>query len=449
MANALAIAAVTATLKDLLNDGVINGDLDALGQVDVSAQPPDQLITDTPKNGLNIYPWKVTHNTAYSNQDLPAYSSKGTRLKNARLALDIHYILTATGTKDLNAPILMGFGMQQMHETPILTSKALRRTLTSPTGTVSPGILPAALIMLQGADLAEQIESVRITPAKNENDELSKIWPAFNASLRLSALYQVSLVLIQAKRNKSPSLPVKSVSLNVQPLLRPTIEKIEFQTGDRDQIGQSGSIPMSSRLLITGSGLASGSVRVKIKDKIFIPNDIEGDPNSDLVSATAISLRLPTPTSSPNPPRIGLEAGLSLVLVEHLFAPERSLEVSNPAAAIILPEIKTITHTGTVTTQNGVQIFKGQIQIELTHELGKRQDAKLHLNPIAGSASGDSFTLEALPRTAANAPLIFPAEGVPSTTYLRRLEIDGARTLLTPLTGGPYTGPPLLLNANP
>ena len=45
MSNALAIAAVTAALKDLVGNGLLGLDLSSIGSVTVSALPPDRIAT--------------------------------------------------------------------------------------------------------------------------------------------------------------------------------------------------------------------------------------------------------------------------------------------------------------------------------------------------------------------------------------------------------------------
>ena len=74
MANALALASVTAVLKDLLNDGLAQGNIDAIGQFAVTALPLDQVAgdEDDPVNRLNIYMWHATRNPGWANMRLPA-----------------------------------------------------------------------------------------------------------------------------------------------------------------------------------------------------------------------------------------------------------------------------------------------------------------------------------------------------------------------------------------
>src|SRR5215218_9214820 len=98
MSTALAIASVTAILRDLLNNGLIDHNVTAsVGDVLVTALPPDRI--DPADNNftsrLNIYLYKVTDNASLRNEGLPSRDSNGERLTNPPLALDLHYLLTA------------------------------------------------------------------------------------------------------------------------------------------------------------------------------------------------------------------------------------------------------------------------------------------------------------------------------------------------------------------
>jgi hypothetical protein len=127
MSGPLAIAAVTAVLKGLLNDGLLNHDLSAVGSFSVTASPPDRVVTGANEpNRLNLFLYQVTPNPGWRNEGLPSRDGNGGRLTNPPLALDLHYLLTAYGSQDLNAEILLGYAMQLLHETPMLTRAQLR-----------------------------------------------------------------------------------------------------------------------------------------------------------------------------------------------------------------------------------------------------------------------------------------------------------------------------------
>jgi len=419
MANALAIAAVTATLKDILNDGIVNGDLSDIGEIKVSSMPPDTLVGETEKNCINIYPWKITHNSALTSLDLPAYSGSGRKISRGRLCLNIHYILTSTGTTDLNGPIVMGFGMQKMHEYPVLNA-ALRKTLSTPSIGLDPAILPADYKMLVAADLADQIENVRLIPSRTEDEDLTNIWPAFNSALRLSSLYQVSVVMIENEKKPEQALPVRSVALKVNQLLRPRISFIQKQSGDANSIVETSTIGMGNRILITGSGLASDHMKVRIGETQITPEIDPADPAKDRAASTQISLRL-----------IGdLRAGVNLVIVEHIFAPgdenSRTRESSNPDSIIILPDIQSVS----VSPATDAALYTGVISITLTHKVGPKQSVELYMTPAAGSTGLAALSVKANKITSDQTEVTFSLNQVTLGEYLYRLDIDGAQTEL-------------------
>ncbi len=211
MSTALAIAGVTAVLRDLLNDGLINHNISGLlgSSVTVSVQAPDRVVTgSTPEaSQLNLFMYMVTPNLGWRNEGLPGRDGSGrTRLTNPPLALDLHYLLSAYSGADLHAEILLGYAMQLLHETPVLTREAIRTSLIP-----SPSVgnaLPPALRALADSGLAEQVELIKINPATQSSEEMSKFWTATQSHLRPSAAYTASVVLIQAQRPARSALPV-------------------------------------------------------------------------------------------------------------------------------------------------------------------------------------------------------------------------------------------------
>ena len=211
MSNSFAIAAVTAVLKNLLDNGVMDHDLSAaVGGVKVTAFPPDRVLTDggREESQLNLYMYHVTPNQGWRNVGLPSYSSNGERVSNPPLALDLHYLLTAYGKEEFHADALLGYGMQLLHETPILTRAAINKTLKP---SLPDGItLPQGLALASTADLAEQVEQVKICPQTLSSEEMSKLWMMFQTRYRPTAAYQVTVVLIESDKPAKAPLPVLS-----------------------------------------------------------------------------------------------------------------------------------------------------------------------------------------------------------------------------------------------
>jgi hypothetical protein len=213
VSNALAIAGVTAVLRDLLNDGFINHNVSGVlgSTVTVSALPPDRLV---PPNGtestqLNLFLHQVTPNQGWRNDGLPSRDVSGRhRLTNPPLALDLHYLLSARGAEELHAEILLGYAMQLLHESPVLLRSAITTALnpSPPVGTT----LPPALRALADCGLADQVEQIKITPEYLSTEEMSKLWTAVQSHYRPTAAYLATVVLIESSQPARAPLPVLS-----------------------------------------------------------------------------------------------------------------------------------------------------------------------------------------------------------------------------------------------
>ena len=211
MSTALAIAGVTAVLRDRVNDGMVDHDISAVtgSTVNVTTLAPDRVLQtgSTETSQLNIFLYQVSPNSGWSNSALPSRDASGRqRLSNPPLALDLHYLISAYGSEPLHREVLLGYAMQLMHEYPVITREMLRTALDpSP---VNPGDLPPGLLALAESGLADQVEVLKITPSYLNNEELSKLWTATQSHFRPSAAYQVSVVLIEAREPTRSSLPV-------------------------------------------------------------------------------------------------------------------------------------------------------------------------------------------------------------------------------------------------
>ncbi len=432
MSNALALAGVTAVIKDLLNDGLINADID-LGQFSVTSLPLDEL--QPPGNSsqidrLNIYMWNVTRNAAWSNERLPARASDGSRIDSPFLALDLHFVLTATGSAELNAEILLGYGMQLLHETPVLTRDAIRTALGGLNTPVDAQLLPPAQRFLTSSDLADQFEQIRITPAVLDNDKpgqieaLSNIWSAFSTSLRASALYQVSCVLIESQTPVRSSLPVLTLGGRTAQIRAPQILRTRPLPGGAGTLPDPiASIEPGSFVALEGTALASEITRVVLGDRTLPvqPQDI---------SNVRIDVQLPA----------DIQAGLSRIAVEHRFVPEgggadRLWEMSNAAALVVAPVMTGHTVTGAVTSSR----FNGDVTVDLAHPVGADQVAALLFNPVPGG-SERAFSVRCASRTTDGTQVTATIRDVIAANYLIRVEIGGAASALT-MGGTGFNGP--------
>jgi hypothetical protein len=197
MSTAQAIAAVTAALQEVLSTGLAEPQIVAgLGSVAVTALPPDRVDSQGSGevNQLNLFLYRVEPNTATRNVP-PGRAAAGSRVTHPPLALDLHYLLIAYGKEELHGEMLLGHGMKLLHETPVLTRDALRRSLAPPAAAAS-GPSMSERKRLFNTELAEQMEPVRIMPAPLNVDELTRLWSAFQCRYRAAAPYVASVVLI-------------------------------------------------------------------------------------------------------------------------------------------------------------------------------------------------------------------------------------------------------------
>lgn len=188
MSNQLAIAAVTATLRSLLVRGV--------GIPEVTARPLDNARRSVTGNQLNLFLYQVLPDAAFRNQDMPRRTKPG-ETGFAPLPLVLYYLLTAYSDDedDTNAHRLLGEAMGVLHDHPLLGAAEIKNA-TSP------------IADLTASDLHEQIERVRINLQPLTFEDMSKLWTTFQTHYRVSAAYQVSVVLIESSRRPRTPLPV-------------------------------------------------------------------------------------------------------------------------------------------------------------------------------------------------------------------------------------------------
>ncbi|MGA7671534.1 MAG: DUF4255 domain-containing protein [Nitrolancea sp.] len=193
MSGALAVAAVSAVLKDLLDNRVAQPDVaSSVGDVTVTALPPDRIAVGADeRNQLNLFLYRVTPRATLTRLDqAPGNGANGHAPRP--LSLDLHYLLSAHGQQDFHAEVLLGCGIQVMHETPVLTAELLRTSLSSSSTRGGSGTKAA----LAASGIAERAEQITIAPEFLSTDETSRLWSALQARYRPSVTYRVSSIPI-------------------------------------------------------------------------------------------------------------------------------------------------------------------------------------------------------------------------------------------------------------
>ena len=451
MSNALAIASVTAVLKDLLNNGLIDHNLaSSVGDVTVSALPPDRINVkeSNETSRLNLFLYQVTPNMGWRNIALPSRDANGERVSNPPLALDLHYLLTAYGAEELHAEILLGYGMQLLYETPVLTRAAIRRSLAPPSSVTSGGGLPPALEALFASELAEQVEQIKITPHSMNAEEISKLWAAFQSNYRPSAAYQASVVLIESRRTTKSALPVRARGIYVVPFKRPVIEQIKSQENANAPVVADQPILAGHNLVITGVDLRGDDTRVSVGGIEVIPTIAD-------VSDTQISVPLPA----------DLQAGvqgiqvIQRVLMGSPPAPHRGVE-SNLAAFVLRPRIDAVNVSQL--QGGGDNPRAANVNLSVAPDIGVAQHVVLMLNeliapasPLAGTEDTPrAYSFIAPPRIQLSPPtsppvssgsITIPVTGVRAGTYLVRVQVDGAESPLGADALGRFNAPQVVI----
>ncbi len=414
MSSALAIAGVTAVLKDLLDSGMIDHKVtDAMGQgVTVSALAPDEIELGTNQQPrLNLFLYQATPNAAWRNQDFPAYDFRGTRIANPPLALDLHYMLTAYGAADLQAEVLLGYAMLLFHQMPVLARDAIRRSLDPPpSAAVTGSLLPTVYQSLRAADLASQVEQIKITPEVMNTEELSKLWTAIQSHYRPTATYLVTVVLIQPVASARAALPVLSRG--------PRDPVTHRETGYTAQPSMSSPFPT-----LTGITLPGTQVGAQLGDSItFDGINLDGSGHSLLLSNTLLSIQhILTPVAPasatavtfglPNDP-VNYPAGVYGATISFTRGIDPAVRRTNQLALALAPQI-----TGGLPASAALDA-QGNLKLTLTctPQIQLGQQASLILGELEAPAD---------PITAATSSLTFHFTALPPGQYWVRLRVDG------------------------
>ncbi|MBO9205494.1 MULTISPECIES: DUF4255 domain-containing protein [Niastella] len=433
MSTALAIASVTHVLKDLLNNKLIDHDITGSlgGNVTITALPPDKIdVTTATESQLNLFMYQATPNQGWRNAGLPSLNTQGDRINNPPLALDLHYLLTAYGAEELHAEILLGYGMQLFHETPVLTRNAIRKSLTDPPVSVPGGGLPPTLRAISTSELADQVEQIKITPEILNTEEISKLWTAFGARYRPNAAYKVSVVLIESRKSTRPALPVQTRNIYVFPFKRPVIEKISSQAMPGSPVVENQKILATYSLILTGENLKGENTFVDI-------DGMEVAPAINEVTDSEIHVALPT----------GLQAGIHGVQVMHKILmgspPLRQLVSSNVQAFVLNPTVEVLA----VTPVSGDQTRSATISLKVTPAIAPMQRMVLFLNEYQSTRATPlaySFQVPVVSLLSPPAPaeiINIGITGVAAGIYLVRLQVDGAESPLQVDAAHNYNAP--------
>jgi Pvc16 N-terminal domain len=413
----LAIGAVSAVLRNLLDNGMVEANTPG-GPVKVTAVAPDTIKLDDPAlaPSLNLFMYRVSTNQGWSNAAMPSRRPDGSRAANQPLALNLHYLLTAYAGEDLQAEILLGYAMHLLHERPVLDRAAIRAALDpSP---LDPSILPPAFAALSASDLADQLENVTLTLEPSGSEEMSRLWTAIQAPYRPTATYVVSVVLIEARKPSFDALPVLSRGevdpvtkrdrgVVVEPGLQPpypTIESIEpAHKQPTARLGQP--ITLHGHHL-DGTGAVLRFTHRALEEPIEVNVGTSADPK-------ALQITLPTGAAAEQ----AWPAGTYSVTLEVLRAGESRPRISNAGAVQLAPapQLPPTSITRDATTK------RVKVVVGVKPRVRALQEAILNIGGHAAVAA---------PRTTTTASLTFELDVPVAGQQFVRLTVDGVESQL-------------------
>lgn len=408
MSNALAIAAVTLTLRNLLTLAV-SSDSD-LADTQVTARHPDRARDTITANQLNLFLYGTAPNAAWRNREMPRQVKPG-ETGQPPLALTLHYLVSAYGrdNDDVLGHRLLGYALSTLHDHPLLSPADIRAAI------------PAA--DLQRYDLYDQVERVRITPQPLSVEEMSKLWTTFQTNYRLSAGYEVSVVLIESRRPVRAPLPVLAQGPGDSgPTARadlvppfPTIEAVSPPASQP-------AARLGETLTLRGHDLHGDSVAARFSHQRW--DDPIERPVEPGATSAQVAARIPDATDDPAIPA-DWPAGIYGLALRISRAGEAD-RLSNEAPFALAPRITTPLPLIVARDGSGA----ATIALDIEPQLWPEQQGALLLGSMA---------LPLPPRTTRVASITLTIPDAPPGDHFLRLRVDGVDSLLVDHTTSPPT----------
>jgi hypothetical protein len=419
MSNALAIAAVTTSLVNLISTKIGADPAQNLPSgIGVTAQPPDAANNDTNfTHQVNLFLYHAMPNAAWRNMPIPARGDSA----QPPLALNLYYMITAYArekgdTGDIDSHNLLGRVMRVLFDHPVLSSVD---------------------ITMPGSDVENQVDRIRITMQPLTIEELYRLWTGFQTQYRLSVSYEVSVILIESSRAASTPLPVLKLGVTgrgatVTPDVFPypvlfSVQLNNFVSpispGSFGGLNPANVPPIAlpgDKLVIQGHRLSGPQVNVSFASAAATPAvPVVPDANTD----DSITVTIPPDTTGSWP--YGYYT-LSVIITSPNVIPGQppQVQTTNALTVALAPQIDTTTSpTATRDMQGNVAITLSSVQQVLP-----TQNVSLLLNDLEVLADV---------RTAMTNALSFTGQNIPAGDYLMRLRIDGVDSFPFVRTGYP------------
>lgn len=411
MSNALAVAAVTATLRHLLEEALTGGQPGPVGAAAVTTLCPGDLARQGQADatrGINVFLYQVTPNHAWNLTDLPTRDGDGRLTRTPVAALDLHYLISCHGADAALEPQrLLARAVLALTTTPVLTAPVLTAMVERFTGDPDLGFL-------RETDLQRQPELVKLAPTPLSLEDMSRLWGVLGTPYLLSMTYVATVVLMRPRLVPRPVLPVLHPVVEAGALQPARLRRLTPET--------AGPVEAGTRLVLTGVRLLGGgaeTTEVRVGPARLVPE------RGSTGERVTVLLDEDVP------------AGVHAVQAVHRrdtggAAGARVVGRSDALPVVLRPRVA-VAGVGADT-----------VRLAVAPPVRPGQDAALILERLDGGGPG---VLEfPLPdRAAAQAEVELRRSDVPDGRWRVQARVDGVGSLPTPL-GDTYLGPELVLS---
>jgi hypothetical protein len=399
MSNHLAVATVTAALKQTVQDAL---DADVPGAKAQVGRPEGNVDHDAAPV-VNVFLYQATPNANGRNAFLPSHDGGGRRRGPSVAALDLHYILSFYGSASGYAPeLLLGCVVRALESKPLITAATIQKAVEQSNGVLSK------------SDLHRSLESIRATPITLSLDEMSKLWSVlFQIPYVLSVAYRLSPLFIESTQSGSAGPPVTKVGLGAVMLGGPLIESVESTGGPAVPIVWGGAV------FIRGRGLDRAGLAFRFNGQAAALDPAK-------VSASSVEIVLAALTFA------GAELRAGSVLVEAVVAPPPGgpahLARVADRSAFVLRSTLSAPANALAVDAGAPDPVAGTITIDFAPSVAKGQEVRLLLDErvAAGPKSLQLTPNELADNQFPAASLVFPFTKAKAAAYHLQAVVDGA-----------------------
>ena len=244
MSASTAIGQVSESLRNLLM-----GEMQLVPAVEVTILAPNEQNKD---RCINLFLYQVQENASFKNADWQLKSGSADTLVPPPLSLNLFYLMTAYAANDAEmgnatAHAMLGEAMRVFNDYPDVPGTYLTD------------------------DLKTAREKIKIMLKPLDMEELARVWSTFSQPFRLSVLYEISVVQLEAKAPQERPLPRRVREIGVPgiraPYSPPVVDEMTPQSG-----------PPGTEITFHGQHLVGWNAYVRfMEDKILDKEDLTQD----------------------------------------------------------------------------------------------------------------------------------------------------------------------------